>query len=91
MTLNDDSKEGFGSAARYIGQTAADPGMDIRSLPPPVAILEVMGRAAGWLTAATLLARVEPGDAPHVIYVPERRLARKDFLQDVQSAHDRLG
>lgn len=81
---------GFGSAARYIAQSAADLGMDIRSLPTPVSILEVMGRDAGWLTASTLLARGRLGDAPHLIYVPEVPLTREKFLNDVQSVYDRL-
>lgn len=82
---------GFGSAARYIAQSTADLGMDIRSLPTPVSILEVMGRDAGWLTASTLLARKNPDDAPHLIYVPEIPVAREKFLNDVQSVYDRLG
>jgi len=48
---------GFGSAARYIAQAAIDLCADVRALPTPVSILEVMGRNAGWLTAATVLAR----------------------------------
>ncbi len=82
---------GFGSAARFIAQAARDLGMDVGSLPTPVSILEVMGRNAGWLTAATLLARQHDGDAPHLIYVPERPLARQRFLDDVQTAFDRYG
>jgi len=82
---------GFGSAARYIAQSAADLGADVRSLPTPVSILEVMGRDAGWLTAATLLARSHPDDAPHLIYVPELPLASEKFLTDVQKVYDRLG
>jgi ATP-dependent phosphofructokinase / diphosphate-dependent phosphofructokinase len=82
---------GFGSAARYIAQSAADLGMDVRSLPTPVSVLEVMGRDAGWLTAATVLARRNPDDAPHLIYVPEVPLEAKRFLTDVQKAYDRLG
>jgi 6-phosphofructokinase len=82
---------GFGSAARYIAQSTIDLGMDERSLPTPVSIIEVMGRDAGWLTAATLLARKSTNDAPHLIYVPERSLTRERFLDDVQSCCDRLG
>jgi 6-phosphofructokinase len=82
---------GFGSAARYIAQSAADLGMDIRSLPTPVSILEVMGRDAGWLTAATLLARKHADDAPHLIYVPELPLAAEKFLADVKQVYDRQG
>jgi ATP-dependent phosphofructokinase / diphosphate-dependent phosphofructokinase len=82
---------GFGSAARFIAQATLDLGMDVRSLPTPVSILEVMGRTAGWLTAATLLARSNPDDAPHLIYVPEVALTSEQFLSDVQSVYDRLG
>lgn len=82
---------GYGSAARYIAQSALDLGMDIRSLPTPVSILEVMGRDAGWLTAATLLARKNPDDAPHLIYVPEVPLSAERLLNDVQGVYDRLG
>jgi len=82
---------GFGSAARYIAQSAIDLGMDIRTLPTPVSILEVMGRNAGWLTAATLLARDMEGDAPHLIYVPEVPLVRADFLRDVQRTYEAQG
>lgn len=82
---------GFGSAARYIVQSTMDLGMDIRSLPTPVSILEVMGRDAGWLTAATSLAKNHPDDAPHLIYVPELPLILERFLRDVQQVYDRLG
>jgi 6-phosphofructokinase 1 len=82
---------GFGSAARFIAQSAVDLGTDIRALPTPVSILEVMGRNAGWLTAATLLARKDPDDAPHLIYVPERPVVRGSFLRDVQKVYDRQG
>jgi len=82
---------GFGSAARFIAQSVVDLGMDIRALPTPVSILEVMGRDTGWLTAATLLGRKDPDDAPHLIYVPERPVARRSFLSDVQRIHDRQG
>jgi ATP-dependent phosphofructokinase / diphosphate-dependent phosphofructokinase len=82
---------GFGSAARFIAQSAIDLGTDVRTLPTPVSILEVMGRNTGWLTAATLLARKDPDDAPHLIYVPERPLSRGIFLRDVQEVYDRQG
>ena len=82
---------GFGSAARYIAQAALDLGTDIRSLPTPVSILEVMGRNAGWLAAATLLARKEPDDAPHLVYVPEAPFELNRFLNDIQRVYDRQG
>lgn len=82
---------GFGSAARYIAQSAVDLGSDVRSLPTPVSLLEVMGRNAGWLAAATLAARREPEDAPHLIYVPEIPLSAERFLADIEAVYDRLG
>jgi ATP-dependent phosphofructokinase / diphosphate-dependent phosphofructokinase len=82
---------GFGSAARFIAQATLDLGVDVRSLPAPVSVLEVMGRTAGWLTAATLLARRHLNDAPHLIYVPEVALTRERFLSDIQSVYERLG
>ena len=89
--LATDHCPGFGSAARFIAQSVVDLGMDIRALPTPVSILEVMGRDAGWLTAATSLGRKDPDDAPHLIYVPERPLGRESFLRDVQKVYDRQG
>lgn len=82
---------GFGSAARYFAQSAVDLGMDIRALPTPVSILEVMGRNAGWLTAATMAARENADDAPHLIYVPEAPLSAGRFLADVEAAYRRRG
>jgi len=82
---------GYGSAARYIAQSAIDLGTDVRTLPSPVSILEVMGRNAGWLTAATMLARQEPDDAPHLIYTCETPLEAERFLRDVREVHQRLG
>jgi ATP-dependent phosphofructokinase / diphosphate-dependent phosphofructokinase len=65
---------GYGSAARFVALAARDTGWDTESMGPssPVKIIEIMGRNAGWLTATAALARQEPGDPPHLIYVPER-------------------
>ena len=82
---------GFGSAARYFAQSTVDLGMDIRALPTPVSILEVMGRNTGWLAAATMAARETDDDAPHLIYVPEVPLSSERFLADVQNAYSRGG
>ena len=82
---------GYGSCARFFAQASIDLGMDIRSLPTPISIMEVMGRNAGWLTAATVLARKEPDDAPHLIYVPEVPLSKDRFLRDVKEVYDRQG
>jgi 6-phosphofructokinase 1 len=82
---------GYGSCARFIAQSTIDLGMDIRALPTPVSIMEVIGRNAGWTAAASLLARREPDDAPHLIYVPEVRLSPERFLRDVQEVYKRQG
>jgi 6-phosphofructokinase 1 len=86
-----DHAPGYASAARFFASAARDLGADNRALPGLVQILEVLGRNAGWLTAATVLARVRPDDAPHLVYLPERRLPLSMFLDDVQRVFDRLG
>ena len=64
---------GYGSAARYVAQTTREVGLDLRSMRgfEQVAVLEIMGRHAGWLAAASALARAWPGDLPHLILLPE--------------------
>ena len=86
-----DHTPGYGSAARYIARTTAEIGADVKSLPIHVCILEAMGRNAGWITAASALARKKHGDAPHLIYLPERPFREEEFLADVKELYDRLG
>lgn len=86
-----DHTPGFGSAARYIAATTQEVGADIRSLPIHVCVIEAMGRNAGWITAASVLARKKPGDAPHLIYLPERAFNEEEFLEDVKRLYDELG
>ena len=78
-----DHTPGYGSAARYIAATTAEVGVDVKSLPIHVCVIEAMGRNAGWITAASALARRNPGDAPHLIYLPERVFNEEEFLEDV--------
>ena len=82
---------GYGSAARYVAQTTRDLGMDVRSLPQPVSIYETMGRSVGWLAAASVLAKREDGDAPHLVYLPERPFSMDAFLSDVDRLVARQG
>ncbi|MEK7405897.1 MAG: 6-phosphofructokinase [Acidobacteriota bacterium] len=82
---------GYGSAALYYACAVRDIGADIRELPDRITVVEVMGRNAGWLTAATALARCEPGDPPHLIYFPERPISAEKFLADVEAVYRRLG
>lgn len=76
---------GYGSAARFVALAVRDSGWDTESMGPssPVKIVEVMGRNAGWLTAAAALGRQEPGDPPHLIYVPERPIEVDQVVRDV--------
>ncbi len=86
-----DHTPGYGSAARYIAATTAEVGVDVKSLPIHVCIIEAMGRNAGWITAASALARKNPGDAPHLIYLPEFPFNEEEFLEDVKKLYDKLG
>ena len=58
---------------------------------PSVTIVEVMGRNAGWITAASALARRKQGDAPHLIYLPERNFNEDEFLEDVSRLQKKQG
>ncbi len=78
-----DHVPGYGSAARYLATTVHEVAEDVRSLPIHVSVVEAMGRNAGWITAASALARRKKGDAPHLIYVPERPFDEDAFLEDV--------
>ncbi len=79
-----DHSPGYGSTAWFFACAVRDIGEDIRALPGRVSVVEIMGRNAGWLTAATAFARRDPGDPPHLIYLPERPLPRARFLADVE-------
>ncbi len=86
-----DHTPGYGSAARYLAETVAEVGVDVKSLPIHVCVVEAMGRNAGWITAASALARKKPGDAPHLIYLPERPFHEEEFLEDVKRFHEEKG
>lgn len=82
---------GYASAAKYVAQSTRDLGMDIRSLPQPVTILETMGRSVGWLAGASSLAKAAESDAPHLVYVPELPFHTERFLEDLDGVVTRLG
>lgn len=86
-----DHAPGYGSAARYIAATTKEIGADVKSLPIHVSVIEAMGRNAGWITAASALARKNKNDAPHLIYLPERPFDEDEFLEDVKELYDELG
>jgi 6-phosphofructokinase len=82
---------GYASAARYVAQSTRDLGMDIRSLPQPVTILETMGRNVGWLAASATLGKAEEDDAPHLVYLPETPFHAGRFLADLEEIVTRQG
>ncbi len=82
---------GYASAARFIAQSTRDLGLDLRSLPQPVTILETMGRSVGWLAAASTLAAVDADDAPHLVYIPEIAFHQERFLADLDKVVARHG
>ena len=79
-----DHTPGFGSAAKYIASTLLEIAHDtyIYQL-KSVTIVEIMGRDAGWLTAASALARNNYNSAPHLIYLPEVAFNKEECIQDV--------
>jgi 6-phosphofructokinase 1 len=84
---------GYGSVARFIATATMDAGKDTEAIGvvDNVKIIETMGRNAGWITAATALARREERDAPHLVYLPEIPFNQDRFLSDVQNVFDRFG
>jgi len=85
-----DHTPGFGSAARFVASAMIGDDYDNKSL-PGIKIDIVMGRHAGFLTAASVLARKYDNDGPHLIYVPEAPLTEEKFLADVDRVYSRLG
>jgi 6-phosphofructokinase 1 len=86
-----DHSPGFGSTARYMATITKEVGEDVKSLPIHVSIIEAMGRNAGWITASSALARQKEGDAPHLIYLPEKPFNQEAFLVDVKKMHEKYG
>jgi len=89
LVLNDHTP-GFPSAARFVAQAFAGANLDNASL-PGVYLGVVMGRHAGFLTAAAAALRDTPDDGPHLIYLPERDFSIERFLADVKAVQTRLG
>ena len=85
-----DHTPGFGSAAKYVASTVREIAIDasVYDNKKSVTIVEIMGRHAGWLTAASVLARKFEGDNPVLIYLPEVAFDQEQFLADVQKAFE---
>jgi 6-phosphofructokinase len=88
--VGSDHTPGFPSAARFVAQAFAGANLDNASL-PGIYVGVVMGRHAGFLTAASALGKKFPDDGPHLIYLPERTFELDRFLADVKAAYERYG
>lgn len=85
-----DHTPGYGSAAKYVASTLLEIGHDTSIYPiKSVTIVEIMGRDAGWLAGASVLARNKYNQAPHLIYLPEIAFNENEFIEDLQKALDR--
>jgi len=85
---------GFGSVAKYVATSIREAGYDVSSMAATstkVFVLEVMGRHAGWITAACGLASEKAGEAPHILLFPEIPLDQKAFLARVKETVDSQG
>ncbi len=83
-----DHTPGFGSAAKYVASTVREIAIDasVYDNKKSVTIVEIMGRHAGWLTAASVLARKFENDNPVLIYLPESVFNTDTFIEDVKKA-----
>lgn len=85
--VHTDHTPGFGSAAKYVASTVREISMDAAIYDTKsLTIVEIMGRHAGWLTAASVLARKFKEDNPVLIYLPESDFSTEGFLADIQEA-----
>jgi len=89
-----DCSPGFGSVAKYVATSLREAALDVAAMSrtsTKVFALEVMGRHAGWTTAACALAAEREGDAPHVLLLPEVAFNEGRFLAKVEEALERHG
>ena len=94
-TIDNDLKEndhtpGYGSAAKFVAMAVMGDNLDNRSL-PGIKIDVIMGRHAGFLVAATSLAKIYDDDGPHLIYFPEKPFIMDKFLSDVDKIYKKYG
>ena len=82
-----DHTPGYGSAAKYVASTVREIVLDSSVYQQKaVTIVELMGRHAGWLTAASVLARKHKDDNPLLVYLPETNFDMEQFAHDVEAA-----
>ena len=88
--MGTDHTPGFGSAAKFVATTVSEIARDCAVYADKsITIVEIMGRNAGWLTAASALARSKTTSAPHLIYLPERPLSAEKLISDVENCNVR--
>ena len=89
--VKNDHTPGYGSAAKFVAQAFMGDNLDNRAL-PGIKINIVMGRHAGFLTAASILGRSEEtGGGPHLVYVPEVAFDEEKFISDVERIYTKEG
>jgi len=89
-----DNCPGFGSVAKYVAVSIKEASFDVKSMAETstkVFVMEVMGRHAGWIAAASGLAKQEKGDAPHIILFPEIPFDKKLVLKRVKESVEQYG
>ena len=89
-----DCSPGFGSVAKYVATSTLEAGLDVKSMAETstkVFILEVMGRHAGWIAAASCLAASNQGDPPHIILLPEVPFEKVKFISQVKQTVKKNG
>lgn len=84
---------GFMSAARYNILSVKQSGVLARDMQKvdKFVIYQTIGRDAGWLAAATALAKEKESDAPHLIYMPETKFNKAEFLADAKACIEKYG
>lgn len=88
-----DHTPGFASAARYVALSVQQAGIlakDMQKVDQFV-VFQCIGREAGWLAAASVFAKKEPSDAPHILCLPERPFEKEKFLNEVKKCYDDFG
>lgn len=87
-----DHTPGYGSAAKYVASTVREISLDasVYDNKKSATIVEIMGRNAGWLTAASALARKYEGDNPVLIYLPETAFDPERFIEDAAKAMEKV-
>jgi 6-phosphofructokinase len=81
---------GYGTAAKFVACALQGDDLDNRAL-PGIKIDVIMGRDAGWLTAASTLGQQRDDDGPHLVYLPERPIKMEDMVSQIKEVYDRLG